>query len=62
MVIQSVKKSVTAVKERLNKKSIDYAKNTIDFLNGLTEDALKEANSKDIIYIITWVRNVVNKH
>ena len=62
IMIQSSKQSVTAVKERLKKNPIDYVKNTIDFLNGLTEDALKEANSKDIICIITWVRNVVNKH
>ena len=31
IVIQSSKKSVTVVKERLKKKPIDYAKNTIDF-------------------------------
>ena len=36
MVIQSAKHSVTVVKERLNKNPIDYAKNTVDFLNGLT--------------------------
>ena len=36
IVIQYAMKSVTSMKERLNKKPIDYAKNTIDFLNGLT--------------------------
>ena len=49
------------MKETLNKNPIDYAKITIDFLNGLTEDELKEANIKDKIYIITWERKVVNK-
>ena len=32
------------------------------FLNGLAQDELKAANIKDIIYIITWDRKVVNKH
>ena len=50
------------MKERLKKNPIDYAKNTIDFLKGLTEDALKEANIKDIISIITWEIKFVNKH
>ena len=53
---------MTAVRERLDKKPIDYAKNTIEFLNELTEDELKTANIKDIISIITWARKVVNKH
>ena len=61
-MIQSSKQSVTIVKETLNKNPIDYARNTIDFLNGLTEDELKEDNIKDKIYIITWARKVVNKH
>ena len=50
------------MKERLNKNPIDYAKNTIDFLNGLKEDELKATNIKDRIPIITWARKVVNKH
>ena len=53
---------MTSVKERLNKKTIDYAKNTIDFLNGLTEDEFKATNIEDRISIITWERKVVNKH
>ena len=61
-MIKSAKQSVIVVKERLNKKPIDYAKNTIDFLNGLTEDEMKATNIKEKIYIITWARKVVNKH
>ena len=61
-VIKSAKQSVIAMKERLNKKPIDYAKHTIDFLNGLKEDELKATNIKDRIPIITWARKVVNKH
>ena len=53
---------MTTVKETLNKNPIDYAKITIDFLNGLIEYELKEDNIKDKIYIITWARIVVNKH
>ena len=54
--MQSSKQSVTTVKERLNKKPIDYGKNTIDFLNRLTEDELKETNIKYRISVITWER------
>ena len=61
IVIQSAKQSVTVVEERLNKKPIEIANNTIGFLNGLTKDELKETNIKDIISIITWARKVVNK-
>ena len=61
VVIQTTKQSVTTVKERMNKKPIDYAKNTIDFLNGLTEEELKTSNIKDRLSIITWARKVVNK-
>ena len=62
IVMQSARKSVTTVKQRLNKKPIDTVNNTIDFLNALIEDELKSANIKDIISIITWERKVVNKH
>ena len=62
VVIQSTKQSVTTIKERLNKRPIDYAKNTIDFLNGLTKEELKNTNIKDKISIITWARKLVNKH
>ena len=62
VVIQSTKQSVTPIREILNKKPIDYDKNVIDFLNGLTEEELKTANIKDMISIITWARKVVNKH
>ena len=62
IVIQSAKLSVTTVKERLDKNPIDYAKKTIDFLNGLTEEKLKTTNIKDRISIIDWARKVGNKH
>ena len=62
MVLQSTKQSVTVVKERMNKNPIYYAKNTIDFLNGLTEEELKTTNIKDTISIIKCARKVVNKH
>ena len=50
------------MRERLNKKSIDYAENYIDHLNRTTEDELNTANIKDGISIITWARKVVNNH
>ena len=51
--MQDSRQSVTTVKEVLNKNPIDNANNTISFLNGLTEDYLKEASIKDRISIIT---------
>ena len=39
---------MTTATEKLNKKPIDYAKNSIKFLNGRTEDDLKNANIKGI--------------
>ena len=62
VVIQSSKQSTPTVIEILNKKPIDYAKNFIDFLNGLTEDELKTENIKDIISIISCAKKGVNKH
>ena len=62
IVMQSARQSVTAMKERLNKNPIEIANNTIDFLNGLIEDELKETNIKYRISIITCARKVVNKH
>ena len=46
VVIQLAKQSVTPVREILNKKPIDYAKNAIDLFNGLTEEELNNANIK----------------
>ena len=51
-----------SIQRETNQKPIDYANNDIIFLNGLTEDDLKNANIKDIISIITWARKVVNKY
>ena len=62
VVIQSSRQIMIASREKLNKKLIDYSNNSIKFLNGLTEDNLKNANIKDIISIITWAREVVNKY
>ena len=53
VVIQSAKQSMTIVRERLNKKPIEYANNAVDFINGLTKEELKTANIKDTISIIT---------
>ena len=41
MVIQEAKQSVTTVKENLNKKLVDYAKNSIEFLNGIKPTSKK---------------------
>ena len=49
-------------KEKLNKNPVDYANNSIKFLNGLSEDDLKNENIKDIIPIMTRDRKVVNKY
>ena len=54
VVIQSSRKIMTSPREKLNKNPIDYANNAINFLNGLTEDNLKNANIKDRKSIITW--------
>ena len=53
---------MTSAREKLNKNLIDYANNAINFLNGLTEDNLKNANIKDRKSIITWAKKVVNKY
>ena len=39
---------MTTATEKVNKKQIDYAKYAIKFLNGLTDDDLKNANIKGI--------------
>ena len=40
-VIQASKQSVATVKEKLNKKPVDYAKNAIEFLNGMTKEEIR---------------------
>ena len=60
--MQAARQSVTTVKEVLNKNPIDTAKNTVNFLNDLTMDDLKEVRIKDIILVITWERKVVGMH
>ena len=62
MVIYSYRKAMPMAREKLNMKPIEYAKNSIDFLNRLSEDDLKKSNAKDKISIMTWERKVINKH
>ena len=62
MVINIAKQSCTTMKEALNKKSVDTAKNTINFLNTLFEEYLRTMGIKDTITMITWDRKVVGKH
>ena len=61
-VIYSSKKVVTLVREKINKKPIEYANNAIDFLSCLSESGLKECNINDRVPIMTWERKVMNKN
>ena len=62
MVINATKQSCTTMKEALNRKLIDTTKNTINFLNTLSEEELRTMIINDRIAIITWARKVVGKH
>ena len=62
MVINIVRKRCTTMKETLNRKPIDTTKNTINFLNTLSEKELRTIGIKDIITVITWDRKVVGKN
>ena len=62
MVINASKQCCAAGKEALNIKPIDTARNTINFLNSLSEEELITMGIKDTIAIITWARKVVGKH
>ena len=53
MVINIVRKRCTTMKETLNRKPIDTTKNTINFLNTLSEEELRTIGIKDIITDIT---------
>ena len=53
VVIHSSRKIMAVAREKLNKKPVDYANNSINFLNGFSEDDLKNANIKDRISIMT---------
>ena len=61
-VIQEAKQSVRIVKEEMNKNPVDYAKNAIEFLNGIIEEEIRKDSIRDKISIITWARKVVNKY
>ena len=62
MVINAAMQSYTSVKEALNMKPIDTTKNTINFLNTLSEEELRTIGIKDKTRVITWARKVVGKH
>ena len=62
MAINDARRSCTTVKEDLNRKPVDTARNTIHFLNTLSEEELRTMGIKDRIAVITWARKVVVKH
>ena len=61
MVINASRKSCIAVKEALNKKHVDRANNTINFLDTLSEEYLRTMVIKHRITVITWATKVVGK-
>ena len=62
MVINAARQSCVAVIEALERKSADTARNTINFLNTLSEEELRIMGIKDMITMIIWARKVVGKH
>ena len=62
MEINVARQSCTTVKETLDRKPIDTPRNTINLLNTLSKEELRTMRIKDIITVITWVRNVIGKH
>ena len=50
------------MKEALNRKPVDIAKNTINFLNTMSEEDLRTMGIKDRITVFSWARKVVGKH
>ena len=62
MMINSSKQSVTVVKEALDKKPVDTTRNTINFLNTLSNKELRTMGFKDRIEVIFWSRKVVGKN
>ena len=46
----------------MDKKSLETAQNTINFLNTLSEEELETVGIKDRITVITWARKVIGKH
>ena len=53
---------VVLLKEALNKNPADIDKNTINFLNALSQDDLRTMGIKYRITVITWIMKVVGKH
>ena len=62
MVIDLSRKIYTTIKEALNKKPVDRTRNTINFLNTLSEEELRTMGIKDEIAVITWSNKVIGKH
>ena len=62
MVIYSSKQVIIVESEKMNKKPIEYAKNAIEFMNGLSEDEVKKEKVQDRISVMTWARKVVKKY
>ena len=62
MVINAVRQSCLDVKEDLDIKPTYTIRNTINFLNTLSEEELRTMGIKDNIAVITWSRKGVGKH
>ena len=62
LVIYSSRQALTVAREKINKKKIEYANNSIDLLKCLLENDIKKENIKDMISIMTHARKVINKH
>ena len=56
MVINVARHSCIAIKEGLDRKPTDTTRNTIKFVNTLSEEELRTMGVKDIIVVITWAR------
>ena len=62
MVINAIREICLAVKEALDRKPTNTTRNTINFLNTLSEEELRIMGIKDMITMIIWARKVVGKH
>ena len=62
MIINVARKICTTVKETLDTKPTDTARNAINFLNTLSKEDLRTTRIKDMITVITWAKKVIGKH
>ena len=62
MIINVARKSCITIKETLDRKPTDTARNTINFLNTLSKEDLRTMGIKDMIIVITWAKKVIGKH